>query len=1179
MNSIKDLILILSVLLITSSTFSQHKVNTLGQFKNTVCIKFVPSQTKQLDKSLQLSKDHSKIITNKGYVRTEIPDIDKVSKRLNIKSMKRIFRPSGRNESKHRAAGLHLWYQITYDSPIEVNQAIQELKNCTSVTIAHAVYPTVTNRNKSVNLPNTPIKRLDNKISEASSVTSDPRYREQWHYNNTGQKGGTVGRDIHLEEAWEIEKGDSRVIVVINDNGLDTTHPDLIGNLWVNEGEIPGNGIDDDNNGYIDDIHGYNFIGDSGNIPSKEHGTHVAGTVAAETNNGIGVAGVAGGTGNNDGVRLMACTFVEGNVPDIGAEAFVYAADNGAVISQNSWMYWYLPENYDRIPALEEAMDYFRNNAGGSDQAMDGGVIFFAAGNENNNLSQYPHNLDRLILVAALDNKDQKTNLTNYGTQISIAAPGAGVGTNGILSTFPNEDYGYLQGTSMACPHVSGVAALVLSNNYGDITPEQLKRVVLETTDPIDHLSPDYEGQLGTGRVNAYNALQVGNGVTIPLGIRLQNSSKTTASIRWNPLANAMNYTVRYKKKSVNNWITVTSSDASINLSNLEEGQQYVLQVSANNSALYSYKFYFTTAVSSLSPPSGISFSDITDNSTQLSWNATNGASGYILEYKKENEADWISIEIAEGTMARLESLSQNTGYEIRIKAINQTITSSYSTITYFKTKVAKCGDVSVWTPKQYKVKGTQVAHNDIIYENKWWAQSTDTPGNSEVWEKIRNCDTSENELPIVSITSPVNGQAIKQETLTAITLSANASDSDGTIDAIQFEVNGTALTQGNNISWTPAAFGDYTIKVTATDDKGATTTHQVNITIQQKTDNQLPTVNISQPTEGQIFEQEVLTAITLSADASDTDGTIASVQFEINGTALTQGNNISWTPAAFGDYTIKVTATDDKGATATHQVNITIQQKTDNQPPTVNISQPTEGQIFEQEVLTAITLSADASDTDGTIASVQFEINGTALTQGNNISWTPTAYGDYTIKVTATDDKGATAMHQVGITIKETNTSGNCNGIAAWDPSTIYPSEGGVKVSHNNSIYENKWWTQNEEPGTGGPWGSWELISSCHLETLSHESSNIDGSDQFIRIYPNPTKNVVHITVNIKDKGSVKITLQSILGKEEKILLHKKMDIGKYNTKHDISFLPKGVYILKVDAGNQVQTKKIVIN
>ncbi|MDY8134197.1 S8 family serine peptidase [Aquimarina sp. 2201CG5-10] len=1062
---------------------AQQKINEKGQYENVLHIKFKPDRTKKLDKEFE-RKALKAAKKEEGYVRLNLKDMDVRNKTFKVSSLKRIFRPAGKYEEKHRKNGLHLWYELVFEANQEVDKVVDAYKEAQSIEIAEPVYQI-----QLIDGNNTVQKTIatvtDYKNKQVNSVVNDPMYKDQWHYNNTGQKNGTVGRDIHLEEAWEIEKGDARVIVAIQDSGIDVNHPDLIGNLWINSGEIQGNGIDDDNNGYIDDIHGYNFINNTSTIPAGDHGTHVAGTVAAETNNGIGVSGVAGGTGNNDGVRLMACPVIGSGVPNGGAESFVYAADNGAVISQNS--YSFRGFTGDVIQLHKEAVDYFIANAGGSNEAMNGGIVFFSAANDNTNLSTYPNTHESIVMVSALNNKDQKASYSNYGNWVDIAAPG-GQGQGGVLSTVPDQSYGYKQGTSMACPHMSGVAALVISKNYGDITATQLRRILEGTTDPIDYLNPGFENQLGVGRVNAYKALQVGNGEGIPLGLRVQNITQTSADINWSQISSAQQYNIRYKKSTENNWTLVSAASTTISLNNLEEGQLYEVQVNASGASgvsPYSYIFEFTTKVSSLNPPLGISFTDITETSASIHWNAVSGASGYILEYQEQGNSEWKIVQVDQETEASLFDFTQKTTYNVRVKATNDTVQSAYSAIAFFTTKTSKCGDIAPWKPQQYRIKGTKVAYQDVIYENQWWAESNHIPGVHEVWLKIEECTgTGDNQPPIVNITTPEDNTTIVQQTLTEITLSANAIDSDGTINTLQFEVNATLLQEGNNVSWLPTAFGTYTIKVTVTD---------------------------------------------------------------------------------------------NDGAIATDQITITISESANNQPPTVSITQPSDGQVFHQEVLTAITLSAEATDVDGTVISVQFKANDVLLPIGNNINWLPSVFGLHTISVTVTDDKGATATDQVTITIEEV-IAGNCNGITPWDPTRIYPSEGGVEVSHKEFIYQNKWWTQNNEPGTGGPWGPWELIGPCNAASSMSITSNTTNNEN-IRIGINQVTKKMQILLYQESLGNIKMSLYSIDGRYSKVLINDLMSKGIHELFIDIGEISGGLYVLRSEINQKPsEIRKIMI-
>lgn len=457
--------------------------------------------------------------TSSGYVQTGVPSVDILNNQFGALQFKRVFSDGGKFRKRREKFGLHLWYEITFD-PSKAKSVEQLLRNY-SVNIAIQEAEPLYAKHQGV-IPGLPhgaiMAEMPLQNERLSYVPNDPRLGEQWHYNNTGQTGGTAGADIKLFFAWDIQKGSPDVIVSIHDGGIDAAHSDLSDNMWVNTAEFNGTtGIDDDNNGYIDDIYGYNLADGTGNILPGDHGTHVAGTVAAATNNGVGVAGVAGGSGAQDGVRLMSCQVFGNNVGGF-AESYAYAADNGSIISQNSWGYT-SPGNYEQ--SVLDAIDYFIANAGYDENGlpsgpMQGGIVIFAAGNSNSQQAYYPGYYEPVLSVASTNHNDSKSWYSNYGTWVDISAPGGetSVLNQGVLSTLPNNSYGFFQGTSMACPHVSGVAALIVSQYGGTgFTPEQLRYRLVETTDEIDAQNPSYVGLLGTGRMNALGSLLEDDGI------------------------------------------------------------------------------------------------------------------------------------------------------------------------------------------------------------------------------------------------------------------------------------------------------------------------------------------------------------------------------------------------------------------------------------------------------------------------------------------------------------------------------------------------------------------------------------------------------------------------------------------------------------------------------------------
>lgn len=314
---------------------------------------------------------------------------------------------------------------------------------------------------------------------------NDPSFPEQYPLQNTGQTGGTPGADMKIPDAWKISTGKG-VVVALVDTNIDINHPDLAANIWTNPGEISNNDMDDDHNGYVDDVHGWNFLADSNDptIGGGSHGTHTAGIIGAVAGNGIGIAGVA------PGVKIMPLPIL-GRATTAGAvKAFAYAARNGAQIISNSW------GNNTYEPALAAAVK----------TATDAGLmVVVAAGNESWDTGingSYPDNYAGSVSVAASDHNDAKASYSNRGTiTIDVAAPG-----DRVLSTLPGGSWGQKSGTSMAAPAYAGVAALVKSR-YPNLTMKQVEDRIFRSAQR-DGSAAKWDGLVASGgRVDAAAAL------------------------------------------------------------------------------------------------------------------------------------------------------------------------------------------------------------------------------------------------------------------------------------------------------------------------------------------------------------------------------------------------------------------------------------------------------------------------------------------------------------------------------------------------------------------------------------------------------------------------------------------------------------------------------------------------
>ncbi|KAA0009195.1 MAG: PKD domain-containing protein, partial [Thermoplasmata archaeon] len=440
-----------------SNSGATHTMHHIESFGDESDIEFAPGELIVKFKN-SLTIENRKV--SGGIVEVGFQSIDSLNREYNVTGIEKIFK----NKAIQNLSNI---YKLTLEKNSNILAVAREYEKDPHVEYAEPNY-----------------------IYHTCVIPNDPDFDLQWALNQPSD------HDIDAPEAWDIETGNKHVVIAIIDTGVDYNHPDLAGNIWINEDEIPDNGIDDDGNGYVDDIRGWDFVnttasvwpGEDGTIRDNDpmdfhgHGTHCSGIAGAITNNSIGIAGVcwncsimavrAGYKGSDGGGYLE---------NDDSAAAIVYAVDNGANVISMSWGSYYSSN------LIKNALDYAYNN---------GVVLVAAAGNDNVSTKHYPAGYDNVISVSATDSNGVKAIFSNYGSWIDVAAPGVN-----IYSTYLNGTYTSLSGTSMACPFVAGLAGLILSKNPS-FSQEEVRTILRSTTDNIS--SSKY---VGIGRINAYKAM------------------------------------------------------------------------------------------------------------------------------------------------------------------------------------------------------------------------------------------------------------------------------------------------------------------------------------------------------------------------------------------------------------------------------------------------------------------------------------------------------------------------------------------------------------------------------------------------------------------------------------------------------------------------------------------------
>ncbi len=860
---------------------------------------------------------------------------------------------------------------------------------------------------------------------------------------------------IQAQQAWtSFTAGDGSVVIANIDTGVDYTHPDLDANMWRNPAEIPGNGLDDDGNGYVDDVFGIDTANvDSDPMDDQGHGTHTAGTAAAAGNNGIGVTGV---TWNS---KILSCKFLDwtGYGTDAGAiECFEYilAMRQRGVnirVSSNSWGG---PRGTEPpSPALMAAID----------AAGAAGILnVFGAGNDGTNNDAEPfdpasYEIASIISVASSGPTDRRSFFSNYGaTSVDIAAPG-----QDILSTYPGHTYEWLSGTSMATPVVAGAAAL-LATMDPTLSPGDIKSLLM---DNVDHLSRWNGVVVSGGRLNVFKAAEaVGTltpntpptvAMTAPMdgqsfrepvsivlsadaadtdgtiasvgfyanGAPIGFDSSSPYSITW-PMVPPGTYTLT-SIATDNRGASTTSAPVhvvvapnpppAVTITSPADGTMYTspatiaIEASADDSdgvqqvvfhvngtpvftdTASPYTFTWTaplgdytltavatdllgatatssavqvsvsplpgrvnlalpanggvpTASSTYSPNYPIS-AVVNGDRRGLNW----GAGGGWNDATTNAYPDW--IEIAFNGSKLIEEVNVFSMQDTYTSPVEPTPTQTF-TLWGLRAFEVQYWDGDSWMP----VPGGAVTNNTLVWRRVVFLPLTTTKirvhitaalnGNSRAMEvEAWGIRSGENEPPSVSLTSPAAGATYSAPA--SITLTAAATDADGSIQDVTFYANGSPIGSRSSspftLPWTNVAAGTYSLTAVATDNEGASTTSApVSVTV---ANNAAPTVSISSPAAGTTFTAPA--NITITAAAADTDGSIASVSFHAGGTligtATTSPYSVTWPNVAAGSYTLTAIATDNLGASTTSApVAVTVNAPVDR----VNVARASNGGV-----------------------------------------------------------------------------------------------------------------------------------------------------------------------------------------------------------------------------------------
>jgi len=893
---------------------------------------------------------------------------------------------------------------------------------------------------------------------------------------------------IQAQEAWtNFTPGDGSVVVAGIDTGIDYTHPDLAANMWHNPGEIPDNGVDDDGNGYVDDVYGIDTVNHTSDpFDDQGHGTHTAGTIAAVGNNGQGVTGVSWNT------KLLACKFLDasGSGDDAGAiECFNYvvALKNRGVnirVTSNSWGQ---QRGSDPPSTLLQAA---------IDAAGNAGIIsIFGAGNDGTNNDTSPFDpasypIDSIVSVASSGPTDRRSFFSNYGaTSVDLAAPG-----EGILSTYPFGGYETLDGTSMATPHVAGVAALLATMNP-DLSVGDIKALLLDNVDQ----SSRWTGRvLSGGRLNAFkaaSAVGAGNGNVAP-SVSLDSPVegaiyKAPATIPLAASAFDTDGEIRQVAFYANGFLVATDTTAPYSAvwTGVSAGNYTVTAVATDNHFATATSTPVHIVVNPNAPPTvavtnpieGATFTSPATVTLEATASDSDGAVSQVSFYANgaligtdTTSPFSVSWNAPLGSYTVTAVATDNEAATTTSTAVHITVNPIPGRINVALTSSGGVASASSTLSPSYPPSGANNGDRKGLNWGAGGGWNDATPNAAPDWLEVDfNGNKLIEEVNVFSMQDNYSSPADPTPAMTFTSFGLRNFDVQYWTGSDWAVVPGGSVTE-NNLVWrrvvfAPLATSKLRVFITAALN-GSARVMEVEAWGVGAGGNVAPSVSIASPAEG-----ATLTApadVTITADASDQDGTVASVTFLVNGVPLstdtTSPFTAAWNGVAAGSYTLTAIATDNQGATTTSTaVHVTAAA---NVPPSVSISAPSEGATYSAPA--TVTVSATASDSDGAIASVAFFLNGSPIgtdtTSPYSVSWPNVAAGAYTLTAVATDNRSATTTSApVHITVNASpgrlNQALAANGGVASASSTYspnYPASGTINGDRKGLSW-----------GAGGGW------------------------------------------------------------------------------------------------------------